>query len=53
MTNAKQPFTNARLMAVQAYYAKALSGESWDQVISRFLMEEIGDQFWWAIKKRW
>ena len=42
MTNAKQPFTNARLMAVQAYYAKALSGESWDQVISRFLMEEIG-----------
>ena len=42
MTNSKQPFTNARLMAVQAYYAKALSGESWDQVISRFLMEEIG-----------
>ena len=42
MTNAKQPFTNARLMAVQAYYAKALSGETWDQVISRFLMEEIG-----------
>ena len=29
-------------MAVQAYYAKSLSGESWDQVISRFLMEEIG-----------
>ena len=42
MTNSKQPFTNARLMAVQAYYAKAQSGESWDQVISRFLMEEIG-----------
>ena len=42
MTNAKQPFTNARLMAVQAYYAKAFSGENWDQVISRFLMEEIG-----------
>ena len=42
MTNSKQPFTNARLMAVQAYYAKALSNESWDQVISRFLMEEIG-----------
>ena len=42
MTNSKQPFTNARLMAVQAYYAKALSGETWDQVISRFLMEEIG-----------
>ena len=42
MTNSKQPFTNARLMAVQAYYAKNLSGESWDQVISRFLMEEIG-----------
>lgn len=42
MTNSKQPFTNARLMAVQAYYAKTLSGETWDQVISRFLMEEIG-----------
>ena len=42
MTNSKQPFTNARLMAVQAYYAKAQSGETWDQVISRFLMEEIG-----------
>ena len=42
MTNSKQPFTNARLMAVQAYYAKALNHESWDQVISRFLMEEIG-----------
>ena len=42
MINSKQPFTNARLMAVQAYYAKSLSGESWDQVISRFLMEEIG-----------
>ena len=42
MTNSKQPFTNARLMAVQAYYARALSNESWDQIISRFLMEEIG-----------
>ena len=42
MTNSKQPFTNARLMAVQAYYAKIQSGESWDQVISRFLMEEVG-----------
>ena len=42
MTNSKQAFTNARLMAVQAYYAKSLSGETWDQVISRFLMEEIG-----------
>ncbi len=42
MTNPKQPFTNARLMAVQAYYAKTQSGESWDQIISRFLMEEIG-----------
>ena len=29
-------------MAVQAYYAKVQSGQSWDQVISRFLMEEIG-----------
>ena len=42
MTNPKQSFTNARLMAVQAYYAKAQSEESWDQIISRFLMEEIG-----------
>ena len=42
MKNPKQSFTNARLMAVQAYYAKAQTGESWDQVISRFLMEEIG-----------
>ena len=42
MSNSKQPFTNARLMAVQAYYAHVQSGESWDQVISRFLMEEIG-----------
>ena len=42
MTNSKQPLINARLMAVQAYYAKMQSGESWDQVISRFLMEEIG-----------
>ena len=42
MTHSKQPFTNARLMAVQAYYAKALSAESWDQIISRFLTEEIG-----------
>ena len=42
MTNSKQPFTNARLMAVQAYYAKDQSGESWDQVIGRFLMDEIG-----------
>ena len=42
MTNSKQPYTNARLMAIQAYYAKTQSGESWDQVISRFLMEEIG-----------
>ena len=42
MTNPKQPFTNARLMAVQAYYAKVQSGLGWDQVISRFLMDEIG-----------
>ncbi|MGN0919818.1 MAG: transcription antitermination factor NusB [Alphaproteobacteria bacterium] len=42
MINPKQPLINARLMAVQAYYAKVQSGESWDQVISRFLMEEIG-----------
>ena len=42
MSNSKQPFTNARLMAVQAYYAHVQSGEDWNKVISRFLMEEIG-----------
>jgi len=44
MTNSKQPLTNARLMAVQAVYAKAQSGESWDKVISRFLLGEVGGE---------
>ena len=44
MTNSKQPLTNARLMAVQALYAQAQSGESWDKVISRFLLGEVGGE---------
>jgi len=42
--NSKQPLTNARLMAVQAVYAKTQSGESWDKVISRFLLGETGGE---------
>ena len=42
--NSKQPLTNARLMAVQAVYAQAQSGESWDKVISRFLLGEVGGE---------
>ena len=42
--NSKQPLTNARLMAVQAVYAQAQSGESWDKVISRFLLGEAGGE---------
>lgn len=44
MVNSKQPLTNARLMAVQAVYAQAQSGESWDKVISRFLLGEVGGE---------
>ena len=42
--NSKQPLTNARLMAVQAVYAKAQSDESWDKIISRFLLGELGGE---------
>lgn len=42
--NSKQPLTNARLMAVQAVYAQAQSGESWDKIISRFLLGEVGGE---------
>ena len=42
--NSKQPLTNARLMAVQAVYAHTQSGESWDKVISRFLLGEVGGE---------
>lgn len=37
-----QKFTNARLLAVQAAYAKEFSDESWDKMISRFLLGEAG-----------
>ena len=42
--NSKQPLTNARLMAVQAVYAHVQSGESWDKIISRFLLGELGGE---------
>ncbi len=45
MTNISSPtqkFTNARLLAVQAVYAKQFSDESWDKITSRFLLGEAG-----------
>jgi len=42
MTNNTLKYTNARLMAVQAVYAHMQSGEDWNQLISRFLLEEMG-----------
>ena len=42
--NSKQPLTNERLMAVQAVYAHVQSGESWDKIISRFLLGELGGE---------
>ncbi|MBO7245026.1 MAG: transcription antitermination factor NusB [Alphaproteobacteria bacterium] len=42
--NPTQKFTNARLMAVQACYAKEVSDEMWDKVVSKFLLGEIGGQ---------
>ncbi len=44
MSNPTQKFTNARLMAVQAVYAKELSNEKWEKIMSRFLMGEAGGQ---------
>lgn len=43
-TNPNQKFTNARLMAVQACYAKEMNDEKWDKITSRFLLGEIGGQ---------
>lgn len=42
MENRTLKYTNARLMAVQAVYAQAQSNEDWNQLISRFLLEEVG-----------
>jgi N utilization substance protein B len=42
MENKTLKYTNARLLAVQAVYAQAQSGEDWNQLISRFLLEELG-----------
>ena len=44
MSNSKQLFTNARLMVIQAVYAQKQSGESFDKVISRFLLGEMGGE---------
>ena len=37
-------YTNARLLAVQAVYAHTQSPEDWNELISRFLLEEVGGQ---------
>ncbi len=42
--NPNQKYTNARLMAVQACYAKEMNDEKWDKITSRFLLGEIGGQ---------
>ena len=42
MENKTLKYTNARLMAVQAVYAQKQSGEDWNKLISRFLLEEVG-----------
>ena len=42
MENKTLKYTNARLLAVQAVYAQAQSSEDWNQLISRFLLEELG-----------
>ena len=42
MANKTLKYTNARLMAVQAVYAHTQSGEDWNKLISRFLLEEVG-----------
>ncbi|MBP5344130.1 MAG: hypothetical protein J6Y85_03570 [Alphaproteobacteria bacterium] len=44
MANNTLKYTNARLLAVQAVYAQAQSGEEWNSLISRFLLEEVGGQ---------
>ncbi len=43
-TNSNQKFTNARLMAVQACYAKEMTEERWEKITSKFLLGEIGGQ---------
>ena len=43
-TNSNQKFTNARLMAVQACYAKEMTEERWEIITSKFLIGEIGGQ---------
>lgn len=37
-----QKFINARLMAVQAVYAQAFTGEAWNKIVSGFLLGEAG-----------
>ena len=43
-SHSKIKFTNARLLAVQALYAHAVSDASWDKVTSRFLLGEMGGE---------
>lgn len=44
MENTTQKYTNARLLAVQAVYAKEFSDESWDKIASRCVLGEMGGQ---------
>jgi len=44
MSSSTLKYTNARLLAVQAVYAQAQTGEEWNGLISRFLLEEVGGQ---------
>ena len=44
INNSKQPYTNARLGAVQAIYAKTCGTESWEKVMSQFLLQELGNE---------
>lgn len=43
-SHTKIKFTNARLLAVQALYAHSVSNETWDKVVSRFLLGEVGGE---------
>lgn len=42
MENTTQKYTNARLLAVQAVYAKEFNNDSWDKIMSRCLLGEMG-----------
>lgn len=42
--NGTQKFTNARLCAIQAIYAREFLDDDFDKIVSRFLMGELGNQ---------